>query len=270
MFNPVVAKTGRRINALLISLIWLLLGCWILLSIVLSLFPRIRVSPASLIPREYFSLPLKIGVSFACTVSALAIHTNMLAVAQIIMMYVTHMTILVSREFFMEHEQLKGKHRYQTRNSLRTVKNIIVEYRSTEILHLNCMELLGFVMIPMHSIAANLVLFCNFIVITKRDEMNPFVLATLVTWSFGTGMFWYTVLELGRYIYTRGKKTLVSWKYADWGSRINDRIMSRFRKSCRPFMFQYGSTYVMSRRTPLKYLKGLTTGTFRVLLTLKK
>ncbi|CAL8120990.1 unnamed protein product [Orchesella dallaii] len=45
--------------------------------------------------------------------------------------------------------------------------------------------------------------------------------------------------------YRLGQEVLYSWKFHDWGSSQNNKVMSKFRKSCKPIVVNYGNTYVI-------------------------
>ncbi|CAL8132163.1 unnamed protein product [Orchesella dallaii] len=263
--NPAIVKTTRITETLLIVSTCGIIGMSTLISIILILFPQAPVTIGFFIPDKYFTLPIRIFVSIAYITAIVLSAANLTAVLQIIIVYLIYMTILVTKEF-----RICGNARkptvYLTTNRLRSVKNIMTEYRGTQVLHLNFLLIAGQFLVPVATVVTNLVIFCNYVVISQRNEMNSFVVAMLATWSVAASVFWCAILEVGRYIYGNGNKVLMSWKRTDWGSS-NNSLMNKFRVSCKPFMINYGSTFVIRRPTTLKFFKSLTRGTFRVLLT---
>jgi len=234
------------------------------------IIPQAPYLPGFYISTENFNLLLKILISLVYVLVVISVNGSFLSVGSTTFIYLIHMTLLVTKEFFVETRNPQGNHRYKTINSFRRVKTIILEYRSVDILHQSMLKIVGFNFVPLHIVISNLVLLCNYVLVTQRDKMDGLVLAVLAVWSIGTGVFWCICLEFRRYIYSHGKRVLSSWKYNDWLSARNNKLMSRFRKSCRPFRINFESVYVMRRESPLKFLKGLSRGTFRVLLALRK
>ncbi|CAL8121202.1 unnamed protein product [Orchesella dallaii] len=269
-FNPAVCKANRRIDTILMTILIGLVGNVVIIAIVLVMFPRAPFLLGNIIPKENFILPVRIAFTILYLIVFLSINGNLLAVAFIVCIYLLYMTIFVTNEFLMVGIGAQKKQKYKTRNSLRAVRNIMVAYRTTEILHQNFLRTVGILFVPLHALTGNLVIFSNYVVITQSSEMNGWLSAMLFMWSLSAGIFWWAVLEIGRYISTRGSRVLSSWKLGDWGSPLNSKIMLRFGKSCRPLMLNYRSTYVIGRQSSIKFVKGITRGTFRVLLTLKR
>lgn len=81
-------------------------------------------------------------------------------------------------------------------------------------------------------------------------------------------IIWAWILEIcGRYN-AESKKTLDSWKFLEHRGKEEKKLMSKVRKSCRPFSFGEKGIFVIKRMTVLKFLRGIVKGTFRALLTL--
>ncbi|CAL8085921.1 unnamed protein product [Orchesella dallaii] len=167
---------------------------------------------------------------------------------------------------FFTNELRIGMGQYKTKNSLRTPKNLMVTFRSFQLLHQIGMACFGVFIVPCQTTFSNMILFSNFMFIRHRAEMQPETNCLLVIWSTLCLLFWMVVLELGGRLHLRGREVLKSWKLHDFGDKSVNRFMSRFRKSCRPLAIQFGRTYVIRRLSVLKFIRGLTVGTFRILL----
>lgn len=82
---------------------------------------------------------------------------------------------------------------------------------------------------------------------------------------------WFLALHGAAIMYINSKKTIESWKSNGewWGSRSNQAIMRKFKKSCRPMKVGYKNHFTYKRNSILNYLRVLYRGTFRALCTLK-
>ncbi|CAL8132175.1 unnamed protein product [Orchesella dallaii] len=263
--NPETAKTSKLRDLLLVSVISNLMGTSLLISLVFTIFPQVPVCFGNIIPTEHFTLSVRIVHTVYYTHMVTVIYANLSANAAIIIIYMTQMIPFVVNEF-----RLDGVKRYRTVAKFRTAHNLMVEYRSVQILHLAFMEIFGHILVPLHFVFMKLVFYCNFVVIRHRDEIHPAVVAMMLLWSIFGSLFWSIFLSLGGHVYAHSTVTRRSWKNWRWESRLDGVIIAKFRKSCKIFMVNYGNTYVIKRRSILQFMKGLTRGTFRVLLTIKK
>jgi len=267
ILNPKVLKTSHQLEVILSILIFNLMGTGIFISVVFALFPKAPILLGNLIPDNYFNRPIRLLHTILYAHYFTVIYANLAVIGVITAICGTQMMSFVTNEF---HVGKTGKalSTYRTSNTWRRMDNLIIQYKSTQIIHEHFMKILGFLLAPIHAVITNLILFCNYIVIRHRHEVHPSLVAMLMIWSiFGT-VFWSILLKIGGLAFLHGKKVLHSWMVHDWGTSFNNRLMMRFRLSCKPFMINYGSTYVITRVSVLKFLKGGTKGTFKILLTL--
>ncbi|CAL8085930.1 unnamed protein product [Orchesella dallaii] len=167
---------------------------------------------------------------------------------------------------FFTNELRIGTGQYKTLDSLRTPKNLMATFRSFQLLHQIAMSCFGVFIVPCQTTFSNLILFSNFMFIRHRAELQPETNCMLIGWSTLCLLFWMYVLELGGRLHSRGREVLKSWKFHNFGDKNVNRCMSKFRKSCRPLALNFGRTYVIRRLSVLKFIRGLTVGTFRLLL----
>ncbi|CAL8106442.1 unnamed protein product [Orchesella dallaii] len=158
--------------------------------------------------------------------------------------------------------------KYRTIDTFRNLDDLMFNYRCFQILQSCSMEVFGYILVPIQSTIMNLVVFCNFMMLIHGSELQIITLATMSLWSILCTSSWTFILFLGGYMHKSSERTFRSWKVHPWGSKNERKIMSKFRKSCRPVLIQFGNMYVIRKRTCLKFLRGITKGTFRALLAL--
>lgn len=196
----------------------------------------------------------------------LCMYHNLCFVVEISFLYSVVIVPFILLEFRVDRK----KSSYFACHKLRTPPLLWSAWRTVQVLQGRINDFIGIVLIPVQMICSKMVVICVFLVIQHSNELSPSRKLLWIIWAVLTGIFWSMVLLLGGYIYLYGKKVLISWKYHKWEgiSRLEKRIMSRFRKSCIPISVAYGSTYVIKRLTVLKFVRGLVTSLFRVLLTI--
>ncbi|CAL8132167.1 unnamed protein product [Orchesella dallaii] len=264
-YDPETARNSKLLEFLMVSVISNMMGTSLLLSLVFIIFPQVPACFGNIIPPEYFTLPVRIVHTLYYVHMSTVIYANFSAVIAVLITYMFQMVPFVLNEF-----RMNGVQKYKTMRGFRTARNIMLEYRSIQILHLAFMDVFGNILIPLHFLIMKLVVFSNVVVIRYHNEMHPGVMAMLGIWSILGTAFWCATLALGGYVFRKSLETRRSWKNWKWKSRFDGVIMAKFRKSCKQFMISYGNIYVIRRHSILKFMKGLTCGTFRVLLTIKK
>ncbi|CAL8125326.1 unnamed protein product [Orchesella dallaii] len=182
---------------------------------------------------------------------------------------VAYIYALVVVPFILKELRL-GRRYYVSVPALRQPANLMMAYRTAQILHERVLNIFQYLIVPLQTVITNLIIFCCVMIIKYGRNLKPSSIGMLVSWGlFGLG-FWYLVLLLGGYLYMNGKKVLLSWKYHLWNRRAEAKMMSKFRRSCRPIMINFGRTYVIKRLSVLKFLRGVSRGILRTLLTLTK
>lgn len=78
---------------------------------------------------------------------------------------------------------------------------------------------------------------------------------------------WGIAVEILGRIDSRLRKIPKSWKHI---KAEDKRLISRIRKSCRPFNFGVEGVFSFKRNTLLKFFQGIVKGTFKALLTIGK
>ncbi len=158
-------------------------------------------------------------------------------------------------------------------SSLRKAENLRMIYIQLEILHNNFLDFFGILTIPIYAIVLNLVLFSNFSLIRYWDALNFVIVGILLIWSVNSALLLVVIWGFFGDVHNLGAKVLKSilQKKGGWGGRrIETMEMKKFVKSRKLLSYGLGKIYVIKRLSVLKFLKAVTYGTFKLLLTIKK
>lgn len=158
---------------------------------------------------------------------------------------------------------------YQTVPAYRRPRNIRKFYRLLEMTHRRILGFCSYVFIPLQTLALQLILFCTYVLFNHWKTLNRPATIQFFNWLVFATCAWSSVLQVSGMIYDHSRKTLLSWKLKNWGSRFENRLMSRFRRSCQPLTIGYGKTFVIKRLTVLKFFKAVIRGIFRTMLMTK-
>jgi hypothetical protein len=164
-------------------------------------------------------------------------------------------------------ELVKGRRSYTTSSSLRLAKNITLEYRKIEVLHLNANETFGWLVIPEEAFVADSIMFCIYALMTIGKALDGATAAVLIIFAGGLMFIMFTVLEASGMFHNQATELLESWKYGNWSTKRERLLMDKFRKSCKPLGVRSGSVYCIKRLTGLKFVQGIIVGTLRILLS---
>jgi len=161
-------------------------------------------------------------------------------------------------------------HSYRTRLSLRSAKNIPIEYKAIGILHMKGMQIYGLIIIPYHFLISQFILYANFTLIRHRDELELIMQLGVIVLNITVLGFWGTVLEVSGWFHSEVIKTIRSWKAVQFGTTLEYKSFRKFKKSCLPIVIGYQKLVQIKRLTVLKFMRAIVKGTFRALLLSKK
>ncbi len=171
---------------------------------------------------------------------------------------------------FIVNELNVSRSKYVTTESLREAENLKLVYRMAQILQVRINLLFGRLLFPLQSFANLAFVFGSFVAIRHRDQMSTVPLLMVVSWTCAAGFGWGLVLVMGGYLQSHGVKILGSWKRHEWLSKKEKKEMAKFAKSCRPITLCYGKMFAIRKISLLVFLKGLSRGLIRAILTLDK
>jgi len=174
--------------------------------------------------------------------------------------------LLVSFSTTLKEFILNKPEKYITKNSLRSLSTILREYRSLEILQKQFLELYGFIFIPFQFLVGNAILYIIYTLLKHGPVLPGSTKLLLILCGINLAIIWPVVLESCGKLHQQGSAIIRSWRYMNCGR--HRKYFSKFRKRCKPFSVGTQGLFTIKRLTVLKFLKGITRGTFRMLLTL--
>ncbi len=178
------------------------------------------------------------------------------------------LVLLVIR--FVVNELRIGRPKYLSNDFFRTPQNLQLVYRMGQILMACINGLFGKLLIPFQTIATLLFVFGSYVTIKHHDKMKIISLLMILSWALLAAFGWGCILVMGGYLHSNGQKILTSWKKNVWKSRKERNEMKRFVKSCKPMAICYGKLFVIRRVSLMVFVRGLTRGLKRTILTLDK
>jgi hypothetical protein len=165
------------------------------------------------------------------------------------------------------NELVRGRRSYNTNSRLRLTNNLRLEYRKLEVLHLNVMDVAGWVILPEQALVADAIMFCNYALITGGEELGGVTTTVLVIFAVALMNAWVTILEAAGVYHKQAEALIESFKRGNVWHKKDRLYMDKFRKSCRPLGFRSGGGFCIKRLTGVKFVQGIVVGTLRVALT---
>lgn len=161
--------------------------------------------------------------------------------------------------------------RYFAENHLRKPPILIFAWRTVQIFLLQVNQAIGVALVPFHTIFGQLCVTVVCMLLRQYNTMNLTIRLLYITWGLMGFLFWFVALFVGGCVHLYSKRTLNSWKYNNWKGLSKQQLkeLNKFRKSCPPLSIAYERAYVIRRLSALKFVRALSRGVFRVLLTLK-
>lgn len=262
--NPDKVATNWLIESLCLFLFSVIFSVNVFLLVFLFVKIRGPISVAQLIPTKYFYWPIALFVFLTHSYMLTVIMMNLAICGSIITVYLVYVSLFLKKELEL------GRLKYKSIENLRSVPNVIHVYRSFQVLQMHAMSFMGIFLVMCNAIFMMLALYANVILIRHWYLLQPMTKATFVLGSPTLIGFWALFLDLGRVFSDGSTKVLLSWKTFNWGNAKEAKLMSKFRKSCKPIRVSYGSQFVVGKVSVFKFLRGVVRGTLRALLTTKR
>lgn len=225
-------------------------------------FPRGNIFLSELIPYRFYSfIPTGfiLGLFQAKIIYATCFNIGLTASLPVVYFFYTSVIIM---------EELKlGKPKYDTTHSFREIENIQVIYRSLYILNTVITNLIGELLIFMNTTMMLLPIYASYALITNWTEMAFITKCVLAVFGCVAFVIWFLVLQLGKFLQMNGFKLMTSWKTSEWETCKERREMSKFRRSCQLLLLRYKSIFVVRRHTQFVYIRKVSKGVFKALLT---
>jgi hypothetical protein len=158
----------------------------------------------------------------------------------------------------------------QTKPALRRQETLLLEYRLLETIVFNVNELYGKYMLPSNALVGQFVIFANVTMIRDWVELDEYSICVLSATSLVIMSFWVIVLEVCGKEYSMGMRVLKSWKYLKFQSSVDAKYFHKVKKACPVIQIGMAGFFTVKRKTILNFMKGITRGTFRAVIALKK
>jgi hypothetical protein len=159
--------------------------------------------------------------------------------------------------------------RYKSRAFLRRPNTLLLEYRILESIHAHVNAWLGPAFLPMNALMGQFVIFCNVTLIQNWKELDFSSKFVLSETTVVLTVFWTFVLEMCGQQYSKCRKVLDSWRFLKFAKSSEAKYFFKIRKTCPVMSFGVAGTFTIKRKTVLSFVKGVSRGTFRALMTLK-
>lgn len=263
-----VNMANGKFLVLEITLILINLGSFLLFvfcALVLLYNPRGVIFLGGLISEKYSNVFLTILATWFHTYILAVLCSNIAALGGPIVMYAYYLYFMISQEIRL------GRKCYVANDKLRNSDNLRITYRSLQILNqqalVNCP--LGTYLVLLNGFFMLAAIYISFVLIRYWEMLQFISKAPMVIAEFWAIGYWTIILQIGCMFFVDGNKTLNSWKRHNWGCERENRLMKKFRQSCKPILLSFGSQFVIGRMSVLNYYQGVLRGTFRVLLATK-
>lgn len=262
-FDRKRSKVNQVFNLCLILYLSSLLVATTLATVFAFCFPRGSIFVSELIPLRYYSFfptGFVISLIHARLMYAICFNISILTSSLVIYFFYTSVVLLEELTF--------GKTRYKTISNFRKLHNIVIVYRSLSILNIIITNIIGKVLVFMHTAMMLIPIYASFTLITTWRDIGFVARSVLLVIGVVTFVFWTAVLQLGKFLHVKGMKLMVSWKRPIGMNRKESQEMNKFRRSCQLLVVKCDGILVVRRMTQFVFVKGVLKGTFRSLLTL--
>jgi len=171
---------------------------------------------------------------------------------------------------FVIKECHAGLKNYRTKDSMRDVKNILLVYRTIEIIVKLWMGVFGYIFIPAQTLCGQIGLVISYTLINTSHLIDTQTFIALVIIFVVTQSVWMSVLIFGGTLANKGVLGLRSWRLLKTKNSKEAKYIAKYRKGCSPLKIGLLGVFTIKRLTFPKYVYGLTRSIFRALLTFKK
>lgn len=154
----------------------------------------------------------------------------------------------------------------RTKSDLRSPDNLTHEYRCCELVHCFEMEYYGKLILPLHMLVYVLIMFPSAILIQHSSHMHGKTILLIGLYIVEFFTIWSSILLFGGYYSAQNVKTIKSWKKLGW-NKEDKKYLSRFAKSCKPLQIGDQSRFKINKLSILFFVRGLSRGIVRILLT---
>ncbi|CAL8110782.1 unnamed protein product [Orchesella dallaii] len=257
------SRFGKFMNGGLLLFITNMICCVLLTVLILVYNPREIPFVGVLIPMEYYSYSVALLLVLLHVYLIIYANFGVIFVGLYVLVYSFTLLSIFSKELRL------GRPQYMTMGTLRRPQNIRIAYRALQVLHKNFSCFIGPFLMTWHGFLIVSALYANFVLIRYWSDLTVMTQVQLLLFSMTQMGVWSICMEFFRIIFMNGNKLLSSWKGGKWGTKVENRVMKKFQRSCQPIVIGYGTQFVFKRVSVPNYFKSVVRGTWRALLTTK-
>lgn len=174
---------------------------------------------------------------------------------------------------FTVRELRLGRKKYWANDTLRNPWKLQMIYRNVQIIQHHINLLAGKLLVPFQTVTTLIFVLSGYVVLKHREHMAmaPFIM--ILSWTGLAPVIWALILTMGGFLHSNGLKILNSWTLFQSDQRLSKfekRVMAKFKASSKPIMICYGKMFVMRRVSVMVFVRGLSKGLLRALLTFEK
>lgn len=227
-----------------------------------TLYPQSLNFLGGLLPSEYLTFPVWLlltiyqGYVYAAMCSGAA---TLIATSVIFWVYLY---------IFINHELKLNRAYYLTNSSLRSFDSLQRLFRAFQLVHKSCLieGHFEFYIVGLNAYLQLISIFLSFVLIRFWKDISflskgPLLIGLLI--ALGS---WGVFLEIGGRMQVGSKSTIMSWNRHNWETKLQNKLMALFCRSCKPIVWCYGNHFVVGRKSVLTFYKGVNRGTVRSLL----
>jgi len=256
-------KKNLYLVLLLEWMAYFFISCFVIIMALLLYNPKGLVFLGDLVPLQFYIFPVPLIIIIFHTYLLITSHVLVLSIFSAILIYSFHFTPILIQELRI------GRKSYRMSKNLRSLEAIQHVYRCLQVLHANVFGVFGLFLVICNATYMVTGIFYNFALIKYWNQLQLMSKSQLLLWNVMFMTFWASVLELGRFLFSKGHKVLSSWKGDKLENRKNYKVMKKFLKSCKPIVLSYGKQFVIGRVSIFVFFRGVVRGTARALLTTK-
>lgn len=261
-------KTSQLLDKILVTFVPISFMCVFFAPCHLFFQPMSKMYVTSLFSEQWLNthqvlqlvilLPIIILYLFAC----IGIVTVYILHFQIVLTYIFFLTPILWKDLRLNLPS------YRTAAELRSKINLTHEYRSIEIIHAMAVENYGPLILPFHTVFMLIAIFTSYVATRYWTVLNVTFISVLAFLAFVTVIFWAIVLIFGGFYFTQCTRTIKSWKHFE-GCKEDILYIKLFARSCKALKIGDQSRFKINNLSLLFFIKGVTRGIMRALLTLR-
>lgn len=267
---PTNSSKLRKFNKIHDFLQFIFLFTLFALNVALNLFLILDTTgvifAGSIIPPKYLPFYFKLVLYFVHFYIMSLFLSSCAFVVCFAIIYCFYVTLFYITELWLGQPIQKYLTSPNLRKSPETLKNT---YRSFQVLHASTNALFGPYYLILNALFMISCVYINFVLIKYWKALQIHTKFPLIIGLILMLTIWSSVMEMGRFLNTRGSKVLKSWKRHKWNDKTTTKIMHKFGLSCKPLQLAYGTQFVIRKGSLFIFYRGIVKGTCRALLTMK-